>query len=67
MVAALLLILDVVIGLAPALVLAVGALGWFVTWWFVLPLYSRVAHRATRQPPDDDQVAHTPGAADAVR
>jgi Family of unknown function (DUF6328) len=46
MVSALLLILDVVIGLGPAVFLAVGALAWFVTWWFILPVWSRVRHRA---------------------
>ena len=30
----------------PALFLAVGALGWFVTWWFVLPVWSRIRHQA---------------------
>jgi uncharacterized protein (DUF779 family) len=37
MVSALLLILDVVTGRGPAMVLAAGAMSWFVTWWFVLP------------------------------
>ncbi|MGN6171349.1 MAG: DUF6328 family protein [Streptosporangiaceae bacterium] len=46
LISALLLILDVVIGLGPALALAVGALGWFVTWWFVLPVWSRIRHQA---------------------
>jgi len=46
LVSALLLILDVVTGLGPALLLAGGALGWFVTWWFVLPVWSRVRHQA---------------------
>jgi len=46
LISALLLILDVVIGLGPALFLAVGALGWFVTWWFVLPVWSRIRHQA---------------------
>jgi hypothetical protein len=46
LISALLLILDVVIGLGPALILSVGALAWFVTWWFVLPVWSRVRHQA---------------------
>jgi hypothetical protein len=46
MVSALLLILEVVSGLSPALFLAGGALMWFVTWWFVLPLRSRIRQRA---------------------
>lgn len=45
MVSALLLILDVVTGLGPALVLAVAALGWFIAWWFVLPVWQRVRHQ----------------------
>jgi hypothetical protein len=43
-----------VIGLGPALLLAVGALGWFVTWWFVLPVWSRIRHQAfTGHVPDE--------------
>jgi hypothetical protein len=45
MVSALLLILDVVTGLGPALVLATAALGWFITWWFVLPIWQRLRHQ----------------------
>ena len=41
MVSAVLLIMDVVLGLAPAIALAAGALAWFTIWWFVLPLRSR--------------------------
>jgi hypothetical protein len=43
---ALLLILDIVIGMHPAMLLTGVALGWFVTWWFVLPTWTRVRHRA---------------------
>jgi hypothetical protein len=46
MVSVLLLILDVAIGLGPALLLAVGALTWFVTWWFVVPVWNRLRHQA---------------------
>lgn len=46
LVSALLLILDVAIGLGPALFLALGALSWFVTWWFILPIWNRVRHQA---------------------
>jgi hypothetical protein len=56
MVSALLLILDVVTGLGPALFLAGGALVWFVAWWFVLPLWSRISHRgpaSAQEIPDD--------------
>jgi Family of unknown function (DUF6328) len=45
MVSALLLILDVAVGLGPALLLAVGALTWFVTWWFVVPVWNRLRHQ----------------------
>jgi hypothetical protein len=45
MTSAILLILDVVIGFSPALLLAVGALGWFVVWWLVIPVGSRLRHR----------------------
>jgi hypothetical protein len=56
LVSALLLILDVVIGLGPALLLAAGALGWFVTWWFGLPAWSRIRHGAPDgAAPDDDR------------
>jgi hypothetical protein len=45
MISALLLILDVVIGLGPAVLLAFGGLAWFATWWFVLPVWSRIRHQ----------------------
>lgn len=45
MVSALLLILDVVTGLGLALVLAAGALSWFITWWFILPTWKRLRHQ----------------------
>jgi Family of unknown function (DUF6328) len=60
MVSALLLILDVVIGLGPSLFLAAGALVWFVTWWFVLPLLSRIRHEAVTEPLDDPAGSRTP-------
>jgi hypothetical protein len=41
---ALLLILDVVLGIGPALFLGTGTLAWFVAWWFVLPVWSRLRH-----------------------
>ncbi len=44
-VSALLLILDVVTGLGPALVLAAGALSWFIAWWFILPTWKRLRHQ----------------------
>ncbi|MFI9815423.1 DUF6328 family protein [Saccharothrix variisporea] len=39
--AALLLILDVVLGLVPALWITSGLVAWFGFWWFVLPLRYR--------------------------
>lgn len=39
--AALLLILDVVVGTGPALWISGGILAWFGTWWFLAPLWSR--------------------------
>lgn len=47
MISALVLILDVVIGLGVAVVLASGMLAWFFTWWFILPVLTRLRHSAT--------------------
>jgi Family of unknown function (DUF6328) len=59
LVSALLLILDVVIGLGPALLLTAAALGWFATWWFGLPTWSRIRHGSPADPaldaPGDDR------------
>jgi hypothetical protein len=44
-ISALLLTLDVVTGMGPALFLVGGALAWFLAWWFVLPLWSRISHQ----------------------
>jgi hypothetical protein len=44
LVSALLLIVDVVLGLVPAIVTASGAFAWFVTWWLALPVWSRARH-----------------------
>jgi len=41
MASAVLLIMDVVLGLVPAILLAAGVLVWFTMWWFVLPMHSR--------------------------
>src|SRR6516225_4975768 len=49
---AVLLIMDVVLGLVPAIVLAAAVLAWFTMWWFVLPLRSRARQLAET---DDDQ------------
>jgi hypothetical protein len=51
-ISALLLILDVVLGLGPALFLGAGALAWFVAWWFVLPIWSRLRHDSLTSAPD---------------
>jgi cation transport ATPase len=50
MISALLLILDVVTGLGPAMILASGMLAWFFTWWFILPAWSRFRHPAAAAP-----------------
>jgi hypothetical protein len=49
MASAVLLIMDVVLGLAPAIILAVAVLVWFTSWWFMLPLRT-----LARQPTADD-------------
>ncbi|HKR69455.1 MAG TPA: DUF6328 family protein [Streptosporangiaceae bacterium] len=48
---ALLLILDVVLGRGAALYLGTGALAWFVAWWFVLPVWSRLSHNSSALAP----------------
>ena len=60
MVSAVLLIMDVVLGLMPAIVLAGVVLAWFTMWWFVLPLRSRARELAEdddRQPDGDRSTA----------
>ena len=46
LVSAVLLILDVVFGTGPAAIMAAATLGWFFTWWFVVPVRSRIRHAA---------------------
>src|SRR5690242_11688378 len=46
MISALVLILDVTTGMSTAVILASGMLTWFFTWWFILPVYSRMRHSA---------------------
>ncbi|WP_223199411.1 DUF6328 family protein [Solihabitans fulvus] len=41
---ALLLILDVVLNIALAAWIASGTLLWFCTWWYAVPLWSRMRH-----------------------
>ena len=53
-VSALLLILDVVLGHGPALFLGTGALAWFIAWWFVLPIWSRLRHHSPTSAADAD-------------
>ena len=56
MTSAVLLIMDVVLGLAPAIVLAAGVLAWFTMWWFVLPLRARALQLAADDhQPDGDR------------
>jgi hypothetical protein len=43
----LLFALAAVLGFGVASVVAVGALVWFVAWWYVFPLWSRTRHAAT--------------------
>jgi hypothetical protein len=43
-VSAILLIMDVVLGLWPAIALASVSLVWFAMWWFVLPVAARIRH-----------------------
>jgi len=50
MISALLLILDVVTGAGPAVILTAGMLAWFLTWWFLLPVWSRLRHPAGLSP-----------------
>src|SRR5262245_39232260 len=53
MASAVLLIMDVVLGLVPAILLAAGVLAWFTMWWFVLPVPARQLG-ADDGPSDDD-------------
>ncbi len=46
LVSAVLLIMDVVLGLTPAIALAASLFAWFAAWWFVAPLRSRARHVA---------------------
>ena len=40
-----LLILDVVAGMYPAIVLTGGVVAWFTIWWFAFPTWMRVHHK----------------------
>jgi hypothetical protein len=66
MVSALLLILDVVTGLGPAVALAAGAMSWFIAWWFVLPAWKRLRHQGHQHlgHPPGPQRSRIPTAAD---
>jgi len=46
---ALLLILSVTLGTAPAVWFTAGALGWFSLLWYVVPLWSRSRHAGSRR------------------
>ncbi|HYX62394.1 MAG TPA: DUF6328 family protein [Streptosporangiaceae bacterium] len=65
MVSAVLLIMDVVLGLAPAVALAVGVLAWFTMWWFVLPLRTRTLQLAADGRRPDGDTASALGADDS--
>jgi hypothetical protein len=54
MASAVLLIMDVVLGLVPAIVLAAGVLAWFTLWWFMLPLRARQLGEDDGPSDDDD-------------
>jgi Family of unknown function (DUF6328) len=66
MVSAVLLIMDVVLGLAPAVTLAAGVLAWFTMWWFVLPLRTRTRQLAADGRPPDGNTASAPCADDSL-
>jgi hypothetical protein len=59
-ISAILLILDVVLGFSPALFLALGGLSWFVTWWFILPVWSRLRHQGPFHPLHAQHAHHAP-------
>jgi Family of unknown function (DUF6328) len=54
LVSAVFLIMDVVLGIAPAIVLATAMFAWFAMWWFVLPLRSRLRYPAADGRERDD-------------
>ena len=56
LVSAVFLVIDVVLGVVPAIVLAAGTFAWFALWWFVLPLQSRFRYTSAdgRRQPDGD-------------
>jgi len=37
-------------GAGPAVILTAGMLAWFLTWWFLLPVWSRLRHSAGLSP-----------------
>jgi hypothetical protein len=47
--AALLLILDIVLGRAAAIWITAGTLAWFLTWWYATPVWHRIGQRKRRQ------------------
>jgi hypothetical protein len=56
---AVLLILDVVLGRWPAVVMASGTFAWFLAWWFVLPMRSRVQHQGGDHQPMTERLPDT--------
>jgi Family of unknown function (DUF6328) len=56
MVSAVLLVMDVILGLVPAVILAAVVLTWFTMWWFALPLRTRSRELvADDRRPDGDE------------
>jgi hypothetical protein len=56
---AVLLILDVVLGRWPAVVMASGTFAWFLAWWFMLPMRSRIQHQAGDRHPITESLPDT--------
>jgi hypothetical protein len=65
LVSAVLLIMDVVLGLVPAILLAAGLFAWFAAWWFVLPLRSRARQLAANDRRPDGNWPPAPGPDDS--
>jgi flagellar biosynthesis protein FliQ len=64
MVSAVLLIMDVVLGLVPAIILAAVVLAWFTMWWFGLPLRARARYLTVDAEDDDEPDDAGPSALD---
>jgi len=51
---AIMLILDVVVGLRPAAAVTAFVVSWFAALWFAIPAWCRYRHREQRKPRDDE-------------